>query len=125
MRFTNSLRDNKNKSYEAIFNSNSNRRGVAILFGTNLKFEKLNVYADQAENIIAVHCKINDYELMLCSIYGPNNTDRSFFRNLTQFLNTVPNIPMILGGDWNTVFDTSTVGDNIDILNMQRIPNLN
>lgn len=123
LRFLNSLRDNKNRCYEAEFNSNSNKRGVAILFASSLKVEKINILKDQTENIIAIHCKINGFEIMLCSIYGPNNIDRGFFRTLSQFLNTIPNVPKILGGDWNTVIDTSPVEDNIDIHNMVRIPN--
>jgi exonuclease III len=114
---------NKYRSYVLHCNSTRNKRGVGILIGSNVEYKLIDEYKDQTENILAQHCKIKNRELILCSIYGPNSTDREFYRNLNVFLNAKRGIEIILGGDWNTTWDNGPADDNIDVFNMMRTPN--
>ncbi len=58
-------------------------------------------------------------------IYGPNKKDDDFFRRLSTSLNVLGRYPIVLGGDWNTVFSCLPAGDNPDIFHMQDVPNAN
>jgi hypothetical protein len=79
------LNGNK-RSYKMYHNSTQNKRGTAILIGSNVEHEILNTYKDQTENMIILHCKILGLELMLGAVYGPNGTDRTFFNTLNRIL---------------------------------------
>ena len=61
--------------------------------------------------------------LLLGSVYGPNGTGRDFFRSVEGILERNCDCKIIIGGDWNTVWDTGLVGSNIDIFKMQHVPN--
>jgi hypothetical protein len=114
---------NKYRSYVLHCNSTQNKRGVGILIGSNVDYELIEEFRDQTENILAQHCKIKNKELILCSVYGPNNTDREFYRNLNDFLSSKWGIEIILGEDWNTTWDNGLADDNIDVFNMMCTPN--
>jgi exonuclease III len=89
-------------NHQLYFNSSSNRWGVAILIAKKIKIEILQEYKDQEENIIMFKAKLNGCKLILASIYGPNTTDREFYRNIDNFLTQNSSVPVVLGGDWNT-----------------------
>jgi exonuclease III len=97
--------------------------GTAILFKQNLNVEIIEILKEQQENFICIHCKINNYEIVLGAIYGPNATDRTFYSALERFLQRKTGVPIVLGGDWNTTWDNSTPATNPDIINMCNTPN--
>ena len=57
------------------------------------------------------------------SIYGPNNTCRGFYNFLRDLFIRKPNHEIVLGGDWNTVWDRTAVEHNIDVFSMSALPN--
>jgi exonuclease III len=107
-----------------IHNSTGQKRGVAILISKHLEPVILDEYKDQMENILLIKVRINGNELVLGSLYGPNATDRTFYRGITDFLTKHQSVPVLLGGDWNVTWDTSPPESNIDIYQMARPPNI-
>jgi exonuclease III len=110
--------------YSVIFNSTKNSRGVAILINRRLRHEILETLRDPQENILLLKVKINDSEIILGSVYGPNvdNNCGEFFEFLRQSLNNWPNIPRILGGDWNATLSNLPANNNPDVAFMRDIP---
>jgi len=94
------FRDAKSKSYESLFNSSRNGRGVGILIANDLNCTVEEEVKDSGENFLAIRVSFDDRKLILISIYGPNNTDRKFFSDLERAINQLNpgNFPIIMGG---------------------------
>ena len=122
-RLKDSFRDAKGKKYDVFTNSASNSRGVAILTDTALCIIPMDTFRDPEENFIFIKAKINNNLVLLGSVYGPNGTGRDFFRKVEGILERNQDCKVIIGGDWNTVWDTSSVDSNIDVFKMQHLPN--
>jgi len=118
-----SFNANCNDSYEIIWHSTKNSRGVAILVSRKLNFEFIDEFKDNDENILCLKCKINGLEMLLFSVYGPNNNDTAFFDKIGNILDCNPGLISIMGGDWNFVNDTNPTEENLDVINMQSLPN--
>jgi exonuclease III len=112
------------KNHLFLHNSTSNKRGVAMLINKSLDPQILDEYRDQTENILLIHVKLKNNSFILGSIYGPNSTDRNFYREINNFLHSKPGTPIILGGDWNVTWSNTEPADNIDISGMARAPNM-
>jgi exonuclease III len=106
------------------FNSTQNKRGVAILVNRSLNCKVIQEFKDLNENLLLIKFEQAGEEFVLGSIYGPNNTDRTFYNDITNFLNRNGNIKTILAGARNTTWDNSPPENNIDIANMVRTPNM-
>ena len=85
--------------------------GVLILVSPDLELNVLECFKDEGGRFVALRIKSNDEELLICNIYAPT---RNRVHEQIQFLNYMkdtlcsfnhPNI--ILGGDFNTIFDPS------------------
>ncbi len=120
------VRDSKHRAYEAFFNSSRNGRGVGILIAHNLNITVIEQYSDLAENIILLKIKHSDSLVIVGAVYGPNSTDRNFFSEIERAINQLSNgsnLPIVVGGDWNTTWDGSQVNINIDTFQMAAVPN--
>jgi exonuclease III len=113
---------NSNKQYHFFYNSEKSSRGVGILIDSSLSLSITDNYRDTDQNILGLNVTVNDIELFIVSIYGPNDNDKSFFSNLAYALSLNKGSPIIVGGDWNTTYSTSDSNCNTDILNMQHPP---
>jgi exonuclease III len=111
-------------NYIFLYNSTSNKRGVAMLISKKLDPEIQDEYRDQNENILLIRAKIKNKTVILGSIYGPNTTDRGFYREIDNFLCDNPGTSIIIGGDWNVTWSNTEPVDNIDISGMTRAPNM-
>ena len=81
----------------------SNSKGVCILLGSNLKYEKVSADTDGR----VVICNINDMEqkLVICNIYAPNKDTPSFFvSTIEKAVESEGNI--IIVGDFNLTLNT-------------------
>jgi exonuclease III len=107
-----------------VHNSSSNKRGVAMLINKSLNPEIVDSFMDQQENILLMKIKLNGSEIVLGSIYGPNTTDRQFYRDLDKFLEKHSGCPVVLGGDWNATWSNLGPDENNDIMGMIRTPNV-
>jgi exonuclease III len=126
-RVSNAFRDCKEKSYSSILHSSKNSRGIGILYSNELNFEVNEMVKDADENFLAMRAKIESFDLILVSVYGPNGSDAAFFRYLDGAINQLSrgeSLPIIMGGDWNTTWDSSPIQTNIDTIQMSAVPNL-
>ena len=107
----------KGKRYTPYFNSSKNSRGVGILLASEIDFIFNDTYKDLDENIIILSISHKGTNLLIGSIYGPNNTCKSFYNTLCNIIQRNPNHLIVFGGDWNTVWDTSHCNDNVVFTN--------
>jgi exonuclease III len=101
-----------------------NKRGVGILIKYDLQAEIKAVHKDAEENILALHTTIKGTDLLLVSIYGPNNNNVYFFDFLRTICDRYRNTNIIIAGDWNCTYSTDPLAENIDCFNMKRLPNI-
>ena len=148
-RLKNSCRDARGRNYDVFANSNSNSRGVAMLAATELNLTAINTQIDLEENFIFVnsnymgpavgshiwtkqHVRENfifvnshymGHDLLLGAIYGPNSTSHDFYRRISHIIGQYTHCKIIIGGDWNTVWDNAPLNSNIDVYKMAALPN--
>jgi exonuclease III len=121
------FRTNKFDSYDCLFNSSRNKRGVGILINKKISYVVNARIDDPDENYLAVQLTLKGEEIIVCSIYGPNVQDVSFFNKLTRDISLLKDnrdTPTVIAGDWNCTYSADPVELNIDCLNMRNIPNL-
>ena len=80
--------------------SSSRSRGVIILIHNSLPFHLINVDEDRYGRYIIIQCEILSIRLNLVNLYGPNDDNPSFFRNLFLSLADLSG-SFIIGGDFN------------------------
>jgi hypothetical protein len=66
---------------------------------------------------------INSKDLIIGAVYGPNDYDPNFFRELNDAILNLGNVPVILGGDFNCTYSADPVNVNIDCHGMVSLPN--
>jgi exonuclease III len=108
--------------YDIIHNSTGNSRGVGILISRTLHYNIVNEYRDINNNILALRIETCGSPMLIISVYGPNNNDKSFYDFLENILSQNKHIPIICAGDWNATYSTERGAHNIDILNMTLPP---
>jgi hypothetical protein len=123
LKITNSFLTNPYCSYKFYFQSCSNKRGVGILIKQNLNLVILQEERDPDDNYLALRVSAGEKELIIGSVYGPNNHNPVFFDRLYTSLSRLGNLPTIIGGDWNCTYSALPIPDNPDIINMRSLPN--
>jgi exonuclease III len=109
--------------YGIIQNSPFSSRGVAILVKNSLNIEILETKSDRIGNILGIKTRsLGAGNLGLLSIYGPNTNNREFYADLNRIMTELECDNYILGGDWNSTWDSSPPEENIDVFFMQNIP---
>ncbi len=69
--------------YKAFFNSfNSQSRGVAILLNNNFEFKIHSSLNDETGNFLIIDLETNNKRFVLTNIYGPNQDDPAFYKNI-------------------------------------------
>lgn len=81
---------------------NKKQRGVCILISKLISFIHNTTVTDPGRFVI-----INNNPLTIGNLYGPNTDDPSFFHNFFSSISNFSNSPVIIGGDFNTVLDSS------------------
>jgi exonuclease III len=113
-------------SYKLHHQSKSNRRGVGILVKKSLNFSCLGEERDlDTDNYLLLRDRINDLTVIIGSVYGPNDNNPNFYARLKTSIQNLGNFPAVLGGDWNATYSCVPLASNMDILNMQALPNIN
>jgi len=113
--------------YKLFHNSTLSNRGVGILFKKDLNdniFTVIRTIKEPDCNNLIMHVSINNRELVLVSVYGPNHDNELEFFNVLQTNLHNFHCPVIAGGDWNATLDNSEVGVNVDVVNMRNIPSI-
>jgi exonuclease III len=110
--------------YSLNHNSRFNSRGTAILISSKLKYAVEKTYSDDIGNILLMLIKISNVKLLLGSVYGPNEDNADFFRQLSDNIREMDPDYIVFGGDWNTTIDGRAAAQNIDVVNMANIPSV-
>jgi exonuclease III len=117
--------NNPYEKYDFFYNSTKNKRGVGILVKKNINFDILERRDSEDENSLLLRLRIRGSEVIFISVYGPNNVDNQFFTTLSNYLTDRRDVPVILGGDWNATLCPDPIQNNLDCINMARLPNAN
>jgi len=111
---THSTIESENKWKENWGNNNmffshgtSNARGVGIFFKNFCDMKINKEYHDDDGRIIILDISLNDEQLTLINIYGPNIDNPIFFENICGKLQDFNCESIIWGGDFNLVLDVS------------------
>jgi exonuclease III len=110
--------------YDMIHHSKKSKRGVGILISRTLQYTVLKEYRDTNNNVLAVKLNTCDTNIILISVYGPNNNDFEFFSFIRKVLSENTDSPAICGGDWNATYCTEAGELNLDTFNMQNPPSI-
>ena len=81
----------------------SNRSGVMILLNNNFDQQIENIKTDANGNYIILNMTIQGKKVTLVNIYGPNEDNPQFYRNLKEKYSEFDNELLIICGDWNFV----------------------
>ena len=81
----------------------SNRRGVMILLNNNFEQQVECIKTDPNGNYIILNMTIQGKKVTLVNIYGPNEDNPQFYRNLKEKYSEFDNEILIICGDWNFV----------------------
>ena len=79
---------------------NNYARGVLILIHRTIPLQVVKTIKDPCGRYVIVQCNILSMTWNLVSIYGPNEDNPSFFRNIFLDLSAMKGL-FILGGDFN------------------------
>ena len=105
--------------YEAYFSSyTTNSRGVMFLINTNFEQKVKRIKTDENGNFMILVMVIEDKEVTLVNIYGPNNDNPQFYEQMKQQIEEFKNDHVIKCGDWNMIMDVE-----IDSFNYVNINN--
>ena len=81
----------------------SNRRGVMILLNNNFEQQVESIKTNPNGNYIILNMTIQGKKVTLVNIYGPNEDNPQFYRNLKEKYSEFDNEILIICGDWNFV----------------------
>ena len=98
----------------------TNARGVAILFANNVDYKVKNVRCDTTGNMLALSINIDNLDITLICLYGPNEDSPIFYSNIKDVISEFNDAHCVICGDWNLVLDF-----NLDTSNYVRINNPN
>lgn len=83
----------------------NNSEGIAILVNSNFSYNIKEHKEIIVGRVQALELIINDKELVILNIYGPNSDDIFCFEMLENYLKENLDKTVIIGGDFNTVLN--------------------
>ena len=90
--------------YEAYFSSfNSRSRGVCCLINPTFEHKVNRVKGDVGGNYIILDITIEDIDVTLVNMYGPNYDSPSFYENILEIVHDFNNAFTIYCADWNLI----------------------
>jgi exonuclease III len=93
--------------YQCFFSSySSNSRGVAILLNNNFDCKVLSEKGDVDGNYLLLKLSLEGHEVLLCTVYGPNNDiPPQFFESIQAHIDDMQCMNIIWCGDFNLVLN--------------------
>lgn len=97
-----------NKFYHPIATSSATTKckGVMVLCKRKLKFDLIDSWADDAGRIAIAKICMDGKNIALISAYAPNTFERTFFQLLTKSLLDLTGFYLVIGADFNAVWDS-------------------
>ena len=97
----------------------SQSRGVAIFIKKDFPAKVLDTFSDNDGNILALMIELENKQILIQGVYGPNRDEPDFFKNeCFKKLNEWNPHYVIFVGDWNIALEP-----DIDTLNYQNFNN--
>ena len=94
----------KNGNYKMYYNSSKSKRGVCILYKSNLDIEVRNVFKSTCENLLLLDCLLNNTPITIGSAYGPTDIDNpTFITEVKSEIVKLGNKSFIIAGDFNCI----------------------
>ena len=85
----------------------NNSEGIGILMNKNLSYTIQKYNEIVSGRIQALELVINEKELTIINLYGPNNDNDNLFKTLIEYMQENNEKTFIIGGDFNTVLNES------------------
>lgn len=86
---------------------NSNKEGVAFLVNKISGIKCSNFNEIVSGRLTTIEININNKDINLVNVYGPNNDNPSLFNKLENFISNNNESNIIVGGDFNTIINPS------------------
>jgi exonuclease III len=89
-------------SYDLIYNSQRNKRGVGILINKKIVLDIEDTFRDAEENTLLIKATYKGEKIIIGSIYGPNDTNPLFFETIKGKIQQWYErgaVHVVLGGD--------------------------
>ena len=115
-------RDWKGKSFFS--GLHSNKEGVALLINGSSNIKCATFTELIPGRIIALDIEMNNKDITLINIYGPNDDKTFIFDTLETFVTNNNDKNIILAGDFNTVLNPSVDKKNGRIDTNKKMPNM-
>uniref|UniRef100_A0A671U7D5 exodeoxyribonuclease III n=1 Tax=Sparus aurata TaxID=8175 RepID=A0A671U7D5_SPAAU len=98
-----------NRIYHPIATSSAatKSKGVMVLCKRKLKFDVIGSWVDDAGRIAIAKIRMDGKNIALISAYAPNVFDVAFYELLTKSLLDLTGFHVVLGADFNAVWDSS------------------
>ena len=80
-------------------------RGCMILMNNNFEQRVTKVKIDMNGNYIILNMELQGKELILVNLYGPNEDNPQFYKNIFKIISEFENENVIMCGDWNLVLE--------------------
>ena len=96
-----------NKQYHVVAHSAAanKSKGVLIIVKRNLNFTNLGTGGDTEGRVTFIKTLINNKKIAFVSVYAPNTYDAAFFSQLTQTILELDGFQLIIGADFNAVWE--------------------
>lgn len=85
----------------------TNREGVGILINPDLQYEILDYTELLSDRMQSLELKIHEKPITIINVNGPNKYELNIFEILDAYIRSNEDKNYIIGGDFNTVLDTS------------------
>ena len=83
----------------------NNSDGIGILINPCFSYTIQNYKEIVTGRMQALELTINDKEITIINVYGPNNDNTNFYQILTEYMKENEEKTFIIGGDFNTVIN--------------------
>lgn len=94
------------KAYHSCFSSRS--RGTSILISSNLSYNLIAEQESDCGNYHIILCEIHSESYLLVNVYGPNEDNPTFYKNLNKSIEKFDVDHIIVAGDFNFVMIPSS-----------------
>ena len=97
--------ENTNYSVASYSSANNKSKGVIIIIRKGLKFNILEKGGDQEGRITYVKGTFGGQKIALVNVYAPNSYEQIFYESLSNYIADLIGYQIIVGADFNAVFN--------------------
>ena len=99
----------------------SNKEGVAFLINRQSDIKCSNFNEIVVGRMATLQIKINNKDITLVNVYGPNDDNTQIFEKLETFVANNDEQNLIIGGDFNTVLNPNIDKKMVEIIQIKNV----